>query len=100
MKELFDVDGIDSFIESKDVLDFVTQVEKENSQIVPVAEMSNDQPSTSTEKSVSKSPKKQNIQINQVANVTRQPMMPHMLFPHSNVTINYHIYNAKYDWKW
>ena len=92
MKEIFDVD-MDSFIESKDVLDFVTQVEKENTEVATNQNESAKNNAVVPAQGENSTDNSKTININQVAHVNRHPLMPHMLFPHSNVTINYNIIN-------
>ena len=83
-QDLSDIFGIDDPIETPEVLDIVSQIEKENAQIVPVTSV---QPTTP--------PTPKTINVSNVQNVQQKlrNMVPTMHFPHSNVTINYHFHN-------
>ena len=83
-QNLSDIFGIDDPIETPEVLDIVSQIEKKNAQIIPVTSI---QPTTPT------TPK--TINVSNVQNVQQKlrNMVPTMHFPHSNVTINYHFHN-------
>ena len=90
-RDLDEIFNGDNLIELKEILDLVTQIEKENSQVVPETAV----PETRDEnQQIAKQPQAKNntVNISNVAHVNCQPLIPHMLFPHSNVTINYHIH--------
>ena len=78
--DLAEIFGIDNGIESPDVLDIITQIKKENSKSdeknIAVAVPDQQAPSTV-------------IVLNNQNVQQRLPFLPQMLFPHSNVTINY-----------
>ena len=70
----------DPLVELQEVMDLVAQIESENNSSVQKAES----PKTP------KTPKTYNVSnIANIANINRLPLMPNMIFPHSNVTINY-----------
>ena len=74
----------DEGLDTPDVLDIVTQIEKENAQLVPKTNQNLAGPST---------PKTINVSnVNNFQQKLRN-MVPTMHFPHSNVTINYHFHN-------
>ena len=86
--DLSDIFQLDNDIESPDLLNIITQIEKENQQEVPKEETRNiDVAAPNTTKTVN---------VANIQNVTQklpQNIVPNMIFPHSNVTINYHIHN-------
>ena len=73
--------------EDDELVNVLTQIENENKDLLPVADKQLQIVQQVKEKSP-KTPK--TVNFNSVANISnRNPMMPHMYFPNSNVTINY-----------
>ena len=77
--EIEDIDMPDDTL-----IDILTQIKNENKSVVP-------QPNV-------QDPPKSNSVVNvssfaNISHVNRQPLMPTMYFPNSNVTINYHFHN-------
>ena len=86
-------------LESEDFLQMIDKIEKENQHLIPSVTQPVPQPiTTTTAVSMSKNPPVNNLASNMnynsiTQNVNRAPLLPHMFFPHSNVTINYNIKN-------
>ena len=86
-EDLCDIFGSDDAIETPDVLDIITQIEKENQVAVQNPQTMPQRQSASEQQSTNNT-----INIQTVQQRMRN-MVPNMLFPHSNVTINYNFYN-------
>ena len=83
-------DGFDDDIPNEEILKVLTQIENENRELTTSNCTTNETP-VSTEL-VQKQDNSKTINVSNVstvANVNRYPLMPHMYFPNSNVTINY-----------
>ena len=72
-----DDDFPDGDFTDNQIVDILTQIENTNTNIVPVSQ--NNEVKT--------------INVSNVANVNKHPMVPSMYFPNSTVTINYHFHN-------
>ena len=86
-EDLSDIFAVDTGIESLDVLDIITQIEKENQEIQPKnTEVQIVKPTPSANKT---------INFSNIQNVQQKlpNILPNMIFPHSNVTINYNFNN-------
>ena len=84
--DLNDIFTESSEIESPDILDIITQIEQENKEVEQNQQDKQVVPSTTCGKTINVS-NIQNVQQMIPAN-----LLPNMIFPHSNVTINYHIH--------
>ena len=89
----------DDPLESDNILQMIDQIEKENAKLLSTSPKEDTVMTTPTKAVTTPSTstvnnKTPNLNYNSVIqNVNRVPLMPHMFFPNSNVTINYNFKN-------